>query len=1083
MNRKLASLALVCSLAALFLGASPADAGSRSSPSPAVERSIAQSIRRVWQTDDGLPQNSVSSIAQTADGYLWLGTEAGITRFDGFQFFVFDKSNAPQLASNNISTLLVDRDQTLWIGTHGGGLTCYRDGHFEPSPWKSRFAGETILSLHQDKDGALWIGTEGSGLFRLLNGKLTHYGIAEGLPANSVSSIASDKHGDVWVGTQRGLIRVPKSGAGILPVPLGPGRSDVRSLWIDEENKVWVGTRDGLLSRAADAPGLFLSIPELQGHTVSAILEDRSHSLWVGTLQAGLRRLIEGRVVDVDKAGGIWSLLQDKSGTVWVGTTETGLLSFRQGAFTPVTAEQGLVSDVSLAVYQDRSGAMWIGSDGGLTRWHSGVATRFTKKDGLPDDLVFSITEDGSGTLWVGTREGPARLTGGKFRPYTQKDGLPVGGAVMATFTDTDGSLWMGFRGVVAHLQGHRWTTYAAKGLSDHFVTAIARDGRNHLWAGTDGGGLFRIGESDIHRFTIQDGLPANVIYSLLPENDGSLWLSTSSGISRFANDAFRNVPKSAGLIDDAIFVVLDDHLGSLWLSSNRGIQRIRKADLARYLDSPSHPAIPAQFFNLSDGMKSRECNGDFQPAGWRALDGRLWFPTLKGVVSVDPGKNLAPPATFTPILESVLVDDKPYSQPGAIVIPSGKRQVEFRFTAPGAPNPEQLSFFYQLEGFDRDWVSAGSRRAGYYTNLPPGDFKFRIRACHRHACVDSRSGLLVSVKPAFYETAWFAVFVCLSLVGLGFAVQRVRIRQLRQSQRKLLLLVDERTVELRQSRDQLELRVTERTQELSIANAILETEIEVRKTAELKANAASRAKSEFLTNMSHEIRTPINGIMGMTDLALSTKLDPEQNEYLEIIQESTCALLRIVNDILDFSKIEAHKLELVLLPFCLSETVEQLRRLISVRAAQKGLFFDVRVASDIPGELIGDPGRLRQTLLNLIENSLKFTSTGGLSLEISPVYLEPDFCTLRFTIVDTGIGISKDKQSSIFEAFSQADNSSTRKFGGTGLGLSICRQLVQLMHGQIEVESSEGCGSTFSFTAGFGVRTQSEIDVPELAA
>ncbi len=994
-------------------------------PSISAPLSLDQYVRHAWQADEGLPQNSVNAIAQTPDGYLWMATEGGLARFDGFQFSVFEKRNTPVLSSNVITALLVDRDGTLWIGTEGGGLIRYRHAQFEPAPWNRRLVSETILSLHQDKQGTLWIGTEGSGLFSGTSAGLKQYSAPQGLPASSVFAIASDNAGDLWLGTQRGLSRVLSGSSKILPTPV---REEVRSLYADPAGTIWVGARNGLFSSRASNPAQFDPVPALHGLTVSSILEDREHTLWVGTLETGLHHLVGGKLADLDKSGGVLSLFQDKAGTLWVGTAETGLLSLRQGSVIPLTTAEGLAGNVSLATYQDRSGAMWIGSDKGLTRWKAGVATTFTTRQGLPDNLVYSVAEDGTGTLWAGTRKGLARKQGNLFHPITA--GLPFHSDITAAFTDFDGSLWVGSRGGLAHLRGSHWVPFTAQqGMPDRVVTAIARDRQNQLWAGTAGGGLFSIDETArrVRSFTVSGGLPSNVIYCLLADSDGPLWIGTNNGLARFANGRFQTLPKSAGLIDDTVLGILDDRLGNLWLSSNRGIQRI-----------PKNGAIgPARAFNLSDGMKGRECTGGFQPSAWRSSDGQLWFPTLKGVVSIDPAHAPILPPHFPPVLESVLVGNRLLSPFEPSTIPPGKRQVEFRFTAPGAAAPEKLAFSYQLAGFDRDWVAAGARRIAYYTNLPAGHFQFRFRACLDDACAESPSPLAVSVEPAFYETAWFFVLTAITLIAIAFLLHRFRVRALRARERELLHLV------------------------------------QIRQEAELKATAASRAKSEFLTNMSHELRTPLNGIMGMTDLVLSTELDQDQDEYLQIIKSSADSLLRIVNDILDFSQMEST--QLVLAPFDLAGIAEQIRQIIAVRLQAKGLVFSLNLASDLPADLLGDPGRLRQVLLNLLDNALKFTAKGSISLSISTVRLTGDSCVLRFEVRDTGIGIPKDKLDSIFDAFSQADTSSTRKFGGTGLGLAICRQLVTLMHGQIYVESIEGGGSTFSFTAEFQLAVRVE--------
>ena len=1211
------TLAVMAIAACLF----PADLRASLDPT----KSISQYVHDVWTTETGLPQNSVVAIAQTPDGYLWFGTELGVLRFDGVRFTTFDRRNVPGLQSNEIDALLVDHRGDLWIGARGGGLVRLRRGVFKTFTKREGLSNDSVQAVYEDQRGDLWIATDGGGLNRFRDGKFTAYTQQSGLGDNTVFSMCADPKGGLWIATHGGLSHLVNGRLSNLTTRNGLPSNDIRSLQPDGDGGLWLGTNGaGLAHLTSSGITTYTTRDGLSDNRIWSMFRDSAGSLWLGTGGGGLGRLHDGKFSRFTRKEGfsgeeVWAIAEDREGSLWVGTAGGGLNRLRDASFVTYGMQEGLSSETILGLYQDKEGASWVGtSDAGVNRFENGRLRSFFVRDGLPDNQVFSITEDGHGDHWFGTRRGLARLSHGKFEIYTAQSGLP-NDLVRCTYADSHGELWIGTRDGLSHFDGRRFTTYTTKdGLSDDHVLAIYEDPRDHtFWIGT-GAGLNHFVNGRFHTYTKSDGLSNDVVWAIYGDSDGSLWLGTDGGgLNLFKDGKFKSFTMRNGMLDDSVFQILDDRRGNLWMSCNRGVFQVAKSQLRAVAEGKVHE-ISSHSFGVPDGMRTRECNGGFQPAGWRLSDGRLAFPTMKGIAVVNPARLVVNKTGPQILVERIAADKRELAKNAGMVLPPGKGQLEFEYTATSFIEPQKTRFKYILEGFDKDWTDAGDRRTAYYTNIPPGQYRFRVIACNADG-VWSASEASVSfvLQPHFYQTAVFNAMAGLGLLGLLLGAYRMRVGQLRAQKRKLERLVQERTEELsgsekkfrqlaenihevfwmmdpetgvflyvspafnelwgfsaerviqdpqawfeklhpedrgqvrdvrlrqrageqleceyriagggrrrwlwdrafpifdesgrltrlvgvveeiterkeaeqvlRRSNDELEQRVRERTLELVHVNEALEAENRERrrteeqlKTAKEAAEAANRAKGEFLANMSHELRTPMNGIIGMTGLALATNLDPEQKEYLEVANFSANSLLTIINDILDFSKIEARKLILQRVGFDLRHCVEQSVAALAVKAAEKGLALQHSFDSAIPQSLLGDPSRLRQILLNLIGNAVKFTPQGSVSVDVRMIGQSGSRVKLKFCVRDTGIGIPRDKQRSIFEAFTQVDGSSTREFGGTGLGLTISSQLVALMDGEIAVESEPGQGSEFHFTAVFDVPEQTKLPQHSLKA
>jgi diguanylate cyclase (GGDEF)-like protein len=774
---------------------------------------ISQYVHQVWQDDQGLPQNDVLAITPTRDGYLWLGTEEGLARFDGVHFVVFDSRNTPGLKNNTIVALFEDRDKNLWIGTLGGLFRMTR-GVIAAYPVPGGFSGRCVTAFYQDREGALWIATDGGGAGRLLNGQFTVYTTKNGLSRNAVFSISQGRDGSVLFGTHGGLDQWKNGQFTTYTTSNGLPSNDVRALCADPQGGVWIGTRAGL---TLFKDGTFRTIDKksnLSTAMIQVLYEDRNQALWIGTLGEGMFRLIDGKVAPYTTKDGlsgddVKAVIGDEEGNLWVGTGG-GLNRFTRAKVTTYTTKEGLPSDVIITTYQDRNGDLWIGTnDHGLSRFRDGKFTNYSTKQGLSSDAVFSVVEDFGHSLWIGTRKGLNRLKGGRFQTYSTKDGL-AGDVITATFVDRSGALWIGGMGGLTRYKDGRFTAYPATGdLLNFPVTAILEDRTGALWIGTDSG-VNRFKDGRFESINVRNSnLSDDHVIGLYEDPEGVLWIATNGGgLNRLKDGKFTVYTTKQGMFDDGIIQILDPGDGNLWMGSNRGIFYISKQQLNDFADGRIR-SISYGLLGTEDGMKSKECNGGVQPAGWITREGQMVFPTMKGVAIVDPKRLTIDSFTPKTILESATIDNKPVAVDGPAVSPPGRGDLEFHFTAPNFANPEKQRFQYQLVGYDPDWVDAIGPRAAHYTNIPPGSYRFRVRSGDQSRWNGDDAAFNFVLKPHFYRTYWFYVLCGLAALGLAAAVLRVRLMRLKVRQQELRFLVDQRTEEL-----QSEIIIRKRTEE-----------------------------------------------------------------------------------------------------------------------------------------------------------------------------------------------------------------------------------------------------------------------------
>lgn len=756
-----------------------------------------------WNVRDGFTKGEINAIAQTPDGYLWLGTQFGLLRFDGVKTVTFQPPADQQLPSNYIYSLLTARDGTLWIGT-AKGLASWKDAKLTSY---AELADKYVFRLVEDHEGTVWVGAVGVPTGRLCsikNGGVKCSG-DDGSLGRAVVGLFEDRKGNLWVGVENGLWRWQPGQATFYPLP---GESDgIRALGEDVDGTLLVGWNGGIQRLLDGKTEAHSDLHNVGQFRAKELLRDRDGGLWIGTHDRGIVHLYQGRADVFGPAEGLSGeavndIFEDREGCIWIATVN-GLDRFREFAVVSFKDEQGLSGSVVGSVLASRDGSVWLATFGGLNRWNNSQLKIYPKDLGATqprtggnksDQIVHgfvphSLFQDHLARLWVSTFRGVGYLENDRF---VLLSGVP-GGNVLSIAEDKPDSLWILNEniGLIHVLHGSKvdQISWDKLGHKDHASTLISDPSRGGLWLGFFLGGIVHMSEGQVRAsFTSADGLGEGHINYMRVDQQGALWIATDGGLSLLKNGRIATLTSKNGLPCDLVHWAIQDDSDSFWLYTGCGLVRIARAELDTWAaamaeDGDAKPTIHVTVFDSSDGVRIVPAATHYSPKVSKSADGRLWFAGVDGVMVVDPQhlafNKLPPPVSIEQLVVDRTIYETISNGKDPIRLPKLVRDLQIDYTALSLIAPEKIRFRYRLDGYDHDWHEAGNRRQAFYTNLPPGNYTFRVIACNNNGVWnESGAALSMVIPPAFYQTYWFIALCAMALAGLISVLYIMRLRR-----------------------------------------------------------------------------------------------------------------------------------------------------------------------------------------------------------------------------------------------------------------------------------------------------------------
>ncbi len=1046
--------------------------------------------------EEGL-SNGINSIIEDENGNIWFGTsDKGVCMYNGETFTFYSENEG--LSSNYVYSLYEDKKGNIWIGSSEGvsKLTYSRvdatklntDATYKVTltnyTKKEGFIKKTVRGIIEDRFGNMWFSSWGGGVCMfsvesLQNEQekiaITHYTQKDGLLTNWVNEILEDKNGDIWFATGDGVSKLVRETKG--------------------------GVEIETITNYTEKEGL-------GGNTVYGVLEDRQGNIWFGSYGKGTSKLSRSMVGGIEvetftvytEEDGLSSndtgpRLEDRSGNIWIMSWGQGVSILKKRPFKNYTKKDGLPYDRVYSVVEDKEGDIWVGTDGGGARkmklggnedkevasivsyptdWDLGRFSYYTMLKDKEDNIWFGASSAGISVLSKGLLNKPyqADVDNEYVTAYLEKEGL-ISRNVKTIFEDHSGNIWVGTSYGISKLimeGSDKESVYhytEKEGLSDNSVNAILEDRDKNIWIATNGGGVSKLTQWEengiikekITHYTEKEGLSNNYVNELLEDQEGNIWLGTDFGLDVLSqNDAsITHYTIKEGLSNNIIQSLVEDNNGHIWVTTKSGLNELVFEENIDGKKNKSTIAKEIRNYGKYDGLKGTDF---IHNSTYLDSKNRMWLGSTKSLNILDLEQltiSQNPPKVH---LSSIDINEryidfhnlkqkdstgfsysstKPfYNYPENLILDYNKNHLTFHFYAIDWDASHKIQYSYLMEGLNETWSKTSKEAKTDYRNIPYGSYTFKVSAIGESNKWSEPFEYKFTISPPWWHSWWARLNYALILLLGFFIFNSWRTASYKQRQKVLENEVEEATVEIRAQKEEAE-------------------------SQRAKAEKSEQFKQQFLANMSHEIRTPMNAVMGMTNLLLDKEPRSDQLNYLDGIQKSSDNLLHIINDILDLSKIESGKMELELIDFSIKNAIEHVKKILNHRAVEKGLELFSSIKSDVKDVVIGDPIRLNQILINLTGNAVKFTEKGSVAIEV-----KNEKNGIKFSIIDTGIGIPEDKLQKVFESFTQANTSDTRKYGGTGLGLSISRQLVDIMGGEILVESKEGYGTTFSFIVNF---------------